>query len=1246
MSQIYKASSGGGGSGIQTIDGDIGSVTGSTVTVFANNASINSGSSVLFTATSPTTLELDVTDVNGNTLIGYASGNLTISGSDNTAIGEGSLSRLTSGNINSAIGIGALAALTTGNSNLGLGEGTGRNLVSGSENIYIGSLAGFSHTTSESFNIYFNTHGLIGESNALRIGDSTGTGSEKLSKAFICGINGVTLGGTPLMVTIDSSTNQLGVQAIPISASITIDGDTGSATGSTITLTALNGANNSGSSVQFSASGATVIFNVTDGNSNVLIGTNSGNATLSGSANTALGVNSLSSLTSGLENVSIGYTSFNSLTSGVCNVGVGIQTGSSITTGSYNIFHGTLGGAAYTLSDSSNISFNNQGNPGESNTLRMGSGTGTGNQQLVQAFISGINGNTLGGTPLAVTIDPATDQLGVQAFPSGSSVTINGDNGSLTGNPVTLKADQGSLNSGSTVRFDNSGTTSILSVTDSNRNTIIGNGSGVIGTSSVDNICIGQGSLTSLSSGSGQNVAIGDFILSSSVADTGNVAIGFGSYVYLNGGNHNTAIGSGSGNFLLSGSYNFYMGYQAGLNNNAAESSNLYVSNPGVTGESNAIRLGAGTGTGNQQANKTFISGINGVTLGGTPLMVTIDSSTDQLGVQAIPSGGSVTIAGDTGSISGSSLTLFANNASLNSGSSVLFSNTGTTSTFNVSDANNNTIVGQGSGNLTMTGTFNSALGKLCLPSVTSGSYNASIGYQSLNSLDAGDYNMAMGLQSLFSTTGGNRNTAIGATSLNTSSADSDNTAIGYASLTTLNGGEFNVAVGNLSGTALPTGSNNLFLGYAAGSNNNGGSSSNIYLNNDGLSAESHTLRIGQAQGTGTRALNKAFIYGINSNTVTSALMVTINSSTSQLGTASIPVVSITINGDTGSIAGSNLNIISNVASVNSGGSVTFTGASTTLTFNVTDAGSNTLIGKLAGNASHAGIENTALGASALHAITSGSNNIAIGSQALKVMTTGGDNVAVGEQALVAAVTGNSNVSIGTQTLKVLNGGGFNTAVGNLSLRSSVTDTNNTAVGASTMVSLNGGSSNTAIGFGSGSGVTSGSFNTYLGIESGQNSTGADSSDIYINNDGTPGESNVLRIGAGTGTGNEQLNKAFISGINGISVIGTAVLVSSSDQLGVLVSSRRFKDNIEDMGDYSSSILRLRPVTFNPKSSPEVLCPGLIAEEVAQIMPNLVVYDHNNEPQTVKYHEIPAMLLNELQKALARIEILESKLGK
>ena len=106
-----------------------------------------------------------------------------------------------------------------------------------------------------------------------------------------------------------------------------------------------------------------------------------------------------------------------------------------------------------------------------------------------------------------------------------------------------------------------------------------------------------------------------------------------------------------------------------------------------------------------------------------------------------------------------------------------------------------------------------------------------------------------------------------------------------------------------------------------------------------------------------------------------------------------------------------------------------------------------------------------------------------------------------------------------------------------------------------------------------------------------------------------------------------------------------AMLVDDSGLIGNATSSRKFKDNITDMGSDSSPIMKLRPVSFTYKSDPDGhVKQGLIAEEVAEIMPSLVSYDEHHHPYTVSYHELPAMLLNEIQKLERRIRELEARL--
>jgi chorismate mutase len=145
----------------------------------------------------------------------------------------------------------------------------------------------------------------------------------------------------------------------------------------------------------------------------------------------------------------------------------------------------------------------------------------------------------------------------------------------------------------------------------------------------------------------------------------------------------------------------------------------------------------------------------------------------------------------------------------------------------------------------------------------------------------------------------------------------------------------------------------------------------------------------------------------------------------------------------------------------------------------------------------------------------------------------------------------------------------------------------------------------------------------------------------------------VLNIGTGTGASAGQINQSFISGIRGITTVNNdaiAVLIDSAGQLGTVSSTMKVKHAIEDMNDESSTILDLRPVTFvyNGDVS-EKKQYGLIAEEVNEIFPSIVVRNKDGEIETVQYHVLPVLLLNEMKKQntiiqnlMERIKILEA----
>ncbi len=92
----------------------------------------------------------------------------------------------------------------------------------------------------------------------------------------------------------------------------------------------------------------------------------------------------------------------------------------------------------------------------------------------------------------------------------------------------------------------------------------------------------------------------------------------------------------------------------------------------------------------------------------------------------------------------------------------------------------------------------------------------------------------------------------------------------------------------------------------------------------------------------------------------------------------------------------------------------------------------------------------------------------------------------------------------------------------------------------------------------------------------------------------------------------------------------------AGQQFEINTSSRRYKEDIRDMGSASDGLLRLRPVTFRFKKpfadGSQPLQYGLIAEEVAEVYPSLVVRGKDGQVETVQYYNLDAMLLNEVQK--------------
>jgi hypothetical protein len=172
---------------------------------------------------------------------------------------------------------------------------------------------------------------------------------------------------------------------------------------------------------------------------------------------------------------------------------------------------------------------------------------------------------------------------------------------------------------------------------------------------------------------------------------------------------------------------------------------------------------------------------------------------------------------------------------------------------------------------------------------------------------------------------------------------------------------------------------------------------------------------------------------------------------------------------------------------------------------------------------------------------------------------------------------------------------------------------------------------------------TTGSNNIAVGQEAGFWVT-TGSNNIEIGNQGTQVDDAVIRIG----TQGLQTN-TYLAGVRGTNVTGgVAVMVTAAGQLGVVSSSRRYKEDIRSMGDTSDRLLKLRPVTFRYKKAdesgqkPEQY--GLIAEEVAKVMPELVIFNEKGQPETVAYQTLAPLLLNELQKEHKQMERMQAEI--
>jgi hypothetical protein len=334
-----------------------------------------------------------------------------------------------------------------------------------------------------------------------------------------------------------------------------------------------------------------------------------------------------------------------------------------------------------------------------------------------------------------------------------------------------------------------------------------------------------------------------------------------------------------------------------------------------------------------------------------------------------------------------------------------------------------------------------------------------------------------------------------------------------------------------------------------------------------------------------------------------------------------------------------------------------------------TSGGQNTANGAFALFTNTEGLLNTATGANALFSNTTGDDNVAVGYQTLYHNTIGGINTAIGWQALFNNTEGNSNTATGVNVLFSNTSGSFNTAsgagalfyntvgadntaTGHAALNSNTEGNFNTASGTSALLSNNTGDNNTAIGVGALASNTTGDDNTAIGTSALDTNTGSLNTALgrLAGSNLTTGSYNVC-IGAGVQGVAGEFSTTRILNIGSTPIVGGINVVIDSlgglgdGRLGFASSSRRYKQQIQRMEKASEILFDLKPVTFRTKGdsgdSARVKHYGLIAEEVATVDPDLVVFNREGKPETLRFDSINAMLLNEFLKEHRRVEDLK-----
>jgi hypothetical protein len=93
-------------------------------------------------------------------------------------------------------------------------------------------------------------------------------------------------------------------------------------------------------------------------------------------------------------------------------------------------------------------------------------------------------------------------------------------------------------------------------------------------------------------------------------------------------------------------------------------------------------------------------------------------------------------------------------------------------------------------------------------------------------------------------------------------------------------------------------------------------------------------------------------------------------------------------------------------------------------------------------------------------------------------------------------------------------------------------------------------------------------------------------------------------------------------------------------------SDYRLKENIVDITDGISRVKQLKPRKYNFKTEPGEKIDGFIAHEVSPVIPEAVAGEKDGDVmQSLAYEKLTPLLAAALKEAIAKIEVLETKVA-